>query len=150
MSSDSYSSGEDSSEPYTIDESNTDDSSSEEEVILDSKGRTIERIYRKNGLIHREYGPAVIKYAKKLHTKNEELYICSEQYYFKGKLHRTRGAAIIFFREPGGVSKKVYMRHGEIYIKGDKPAVIYYNKRGFPTKEEFFKAGRICMKKNIS
>jgi len=80
--------------------------------------------YNKNNQLHREDGPAEIRYWKDGSTKGE-------RYYIKGRLHREKGPAAIWYREDGSIEKKCYYINNRLH-REDGPAKIRYNSNNKP------------------
>jgi len=94
-----------------------------EEIKRDfyKNGNLRKEIYCKNGLLHREDGPAYINY-----FINEEV---EKEYYKNGRRHRENGPAIIKHYEDGKIYYESYYINGKLH-REDGPARIWYGYDG--------------------
>jgi hypothetical protein len=90
---------------YTLDEGICID-----EGIISSfeNGQMIQKIYHIRTTIHRNNGPAVIRY----YSEEQGSGIYFECYYHYGIYHRQNGPAIIFYDKNGTVTNELYYIHG--------------------------------------
>jgi hypothetical protein len=106
--------------------------------IVYNKNRKTEYYY-KDGLKHREEGPAIIEYIDCVKRK--------EHYYVDNKLHRNDGPAYIIYNLDGkDIQYEQWYRYGKIHCEYgpsttamyDKDKVVYYflNDKNY-TKEEY-------------
>ena len=85
----------------------------------------------KQGRLHREDGPAVIKVSK-------DGVVLSEEYYLNGKKHREDGPASIYYRENGSVEFEAWDRDGKLYRNPeDGPTLIDYYPNGNVARERW-------------
>lgn len=98
---------------------------------IDIENDTYKECYYKNGLLHREDGPAIII------KKNNKL-IC-QKYYIDGKLNNNNGPAIIEY-DNDIITKKSFYRDGLCHNDDDKPAILIYNndKKNYHVKESYY------------
>lgn len=82
-------------------------------------GSVDEKIYYKNGIIHREDGPAIIEY----YPEGE---IRSETYFMNGNRHRSDDLpAKLWYGRKGNIREKVYYKNGKMHrVYG--PSIIEY------------------------
>ena len=127
-----------------------DDEPSVIEICHPPERRTHKSVYiwMKNGIIHRDEGPALIKKQQgteskrwfkngELHRKNKPAVITSsrnfvigEQWYNNGKRHREDGPAIINYFSTDDVKNESWFKHGNSYCTENKPHHIrYINKK---------------------
>lgn len=98
-------------------------------------GRVKVRKYYVDGVLHREGGPAVVKYYEDGRVKRKE-------YYTSGKLHnRVGGPAVIEYYENGNVKCEEYYDDGELH-RADGPAVIKYYEDGKIKEESYYFKGK--------
>jgi antitoxin component YwqK of YwqJK toxin-antitoxin module len=89
-------------------------------------------IYRKDGLYHREDGPAKIWYDK------YETQIELEEYYFEGKSHRdSDDPSEIWYYRNGNVRGEVWRKEG-LRHRLDGPACVSYYESGGVRQEVYY------------
>lgn len=75
-----------------------------------------------NGLLHREDGPAYLRYWGNGSVRYE-------MWYLDGRVHRRNGPARTDYRKNGMVKSEEWLRNG-VLRRGDGPAYIQYRKDG--------------------
>ena len=96
-------------------------------VFNDFNGEEYNKIILNNGAIRKVYKNGTEIYKRKNIKK----------FYFKNKLHREYGPAIINYNEDGSVSYEEYYINNELH-REDGPAIIHYYDNGSIESEEYY------------
>ena|ERR1700735_1249610 len=102
----------------------------------ESRINALEEYFYCDDELHREDGPAVIKYNYAFDT-------AEESYYLHGKRHRKNGPAVIV-RNSDGSTVEEYHRNGKL-DRTDGPAIVIRNSDG-STVEEYYRNGGLHRK----
>ena len=100
-------------------------------------GDVLEEFYYLRDALHREDGPAEIKYYKSGKIKEE-------YYYLIGRLHKEDGPAGILYYESGKVEAEEYCLNDKCHHRENGPAVIWYYESGEIMKKEYYINGIEC------
>lgn len=110
------------------------------EVEIDNEtDHRVSEIWKMNGEIHREFGPAVCLFSE----IDGALFL--ERWMINGQGHRDgdQPQEIIWDSDTGKILNVTYMANGLIHREGDKPAKISYKMNsGEIVREEYFKNGK--------
>lgn len=68
--------------------------------------------------------------------------VLKESWLKDGKLHNTKGPAVIYYREDGKISKKSWYRNGKLN-NPDGPAFVHYRENGKILKEYWYKNDKL-------
>ena len=109
-------------------------------TFIDVRDGTVVMRWYKNGMLHRENGPAMI-------TKNSDK-TTLESWYINGQLHRNDAPAIIHTNDNGEVMAEIWYKNNSIHRENGS-AIIKYS-QGKIIKEYKFLNGELSTNENTS